>query len=49
MHKPNEFQTDREAILEAIGGEKLIGSGFETEIPDAEFPSREYSGESLER
>jgi hypothetical protein len=49
MHNPNESNIDNDAILEAIGGERLIGSGFETEIPDAGFPSHEYSGERLER
>jgi hypothetical protein len=49
MHNPNEFETDNEPILETIGGEKLTGSGFEAEAPDPEFPSREYSRDSMTR
>jgi len=31
--------------LDAIGGEPLAGSGFETEEPELEFSSAELSGE----
>jgi hypothetical protein len=38
MNNLNEFGIDDHSGVEAIGGELLVGSGFESEIPDTEFP-----------
>jgi hypothetical protein len=32
-------------LVDAIGGEPLTGSGFETEEPELEFSSSELSGD----
>ena len=37
MSNDKEFRTASPRNLDAIGGESLIGSGFEQEIPDNEF------------
>ena len=37
MNKLNEFDIGDHAGIEAIGGEFLAGSGFESEIPDTDF------------
>jgi hypothetical protein len=46
MQNSQDFQRDLAAVsLDAIGGEPLTGSGFETEEPELEFSSAELSGE----
>jgi hypothetical protein len=37
MNKLKEFNGGEQAAVEAIGGEFVAGSGFESEIPDTEF------------
>lgn len=39
MHTLQQFARaeDPEQLIEAIGGERLAGSGFEDEDPEAEF------------
>jgi hypothetical protein len=37
MKNLNEFHAEDQAAVEAVGGEFLAGSGFESEIPDTEF------------
>ena len=37
MNKLNEFDIGEQHAVEAMGGEFLAGSGFESEIPDTEF------------
>ena len=45
MNNLNEFNISNQAAFEAIGGEFLAGSGFESETPDTEFSE---PGDSLE-
>jgi len=47
MNKLKEFDGGQHAAVEAIGGEFLAGSGFESEIPDTEFsePGESPEGE----
>jgi hypothetical protein len=46
MQNPQDFQRDLAAVsLDAVGGESLAGSGFETEEPEVEFASTELGGE----
>jgi hypothetical protein len=46
MQNSQDFQRDLGAVsIEAIGGQPLAGSGFETEEPELEFSSAELSGE----
>ena len=45
MNKLKEFDGGQHAAVEAIGGEFLARSGFESEIPDTEFSE---PGDSLE-
>ena len=41
-----DFQRDLSAVsLDAIGGEPLAGSGFETEEPEPGFSAAELDGE----
>ena len=37
MNNPNDFQSDADPALNALGGETLSGSGFENETPEREF------------
>ena len=37
MHKPISFSNDAAGLLDAVGGDPLAGSGFETEESPAEF------------
>jgi hypothetical protein len=37
MHNPETLEEDVQSRLEAIGGEALVGSGFEDEAPEAGF------------
>lgn len=47
MQNSQDFQRDLAALsLDAIGGEPLTGSGFETEEPELVFSSAELSGEA---
>lgn len=39
MFNPNESETCK--LLDALGAEPLVGSGFEEEIPESEFASEE--------
>ena len=46
MQNPQDFQRDLSAVsLDAIGGEPLTGSGFETEEPEQGFSGAELDGE----
>jgi len=46
MQNSQDVQRDLSSMsLDAIGGEPLAGSGFETEEPELEFSSAELSGE----
>lgn len=46
MQNSQDFQRDLAAVsLDAIGGEPLTGSGFETDEPELEFSSGELGGE----
>ena len=46
MQSSQEFQRDRSAAsLDAIGGETLAESGFETEEPEPGFSAAELDGE----
>ncbi len=41
MHDPTQSQPRITTELDAVGGETLAGSGFETETPEANFVSSE--------
>lgn len=44
MQNPQDFQDDfTGGSLDAIGGEPLVGSGFEAEEPDPNFSSSEQT------
>ncbi len=46
MQNPQEFQRELSAAsIDAVGGEPLAGSGFETEEPDPGFTAAELEGE----
>ena len=46
MQNPLDIQRDTlSASLDAIGGEPLAGSGFETEEPESGFSNTEEVGE----
>ena len=46
MQNSDDFRHDQPAVLiEAIGGEPLAGSGFETEEPEPGFSAAEFEGE----
>ena len=46
MQNTQTFQHDHSAVLlDTIGGERLAGSGFETEEPEPDFSSAELDGE----
>jgi len=46
MQNSQDFQRDLSAAwIDAIGGETLAGSGFETEEPDPGFCAAELGGE----
>ena len=46
MQNSNDFRPDAPAVLiNAIGGEPLFGSGFETEEPEPGFSAAELDGE----
>jgi hypothetical protein len=46
MQNTQTFQHDHAAVLlDTIGGERLAGSGFETEEPEPDFSSAELDGE----
>ncbi len=46
MQSSQDFQRDLSAAsLDAIGGEPLAGSGFETEEPEPGFSAAEPDGE----
>ena len=46
MQNSRDFQRDLSAgWIDAIGGEPLAGSGFETEEPDPGFSAAELGGE----
>lgn len=49
MRKEEKFRTASQPSLDAIGGENLIGSGFEEEMPDSEFASLTTETERGER
>jgi len=49
MSKGKEFTTASASSLDAIGGENLIGSGFEEEIPDMDFARNQPAKEGGER
>jgi len=37
MHNPKDFDQDIHLLLEGVGGEPLVGSGFEEEGPERGF------------
>ena len=41
MQNTNDFDRDVQLSLQLIGGEPLVGSGFEAEQPESEFASGE--------
>jgi hypothetical protein len=45
MNKLNEFDIGDHVAVEAIGGEFLAGSGFESEIPDTDSSGLDDSSE----
>lgn len=46
MQNSQDFQRDLSAVLlDAIGGEPLAGSGFETEEPEPSFSAAEWDRE----
>ena len=46
MQNPRDFQRDlSSASIDALGGEPLGGSGFETEEPEPGFTASESEGE----
>jgi len=46
MRNPQDFQRDLSAAsLDAIGGDPLAGSGFETEEPEPGYSATELDGE----
>lgn len=45
----NNEEFARPSALDDIGGESLLGSGFEEEIPDTEFPPYADALENGER
>jgi hypothetical protein len=46
MQNAQEFQRELSAAsIDAVGGEPLAGSGFETEEPDPGFTGAESEGE----
>jgi hypothetical protein len=46
MQNSHDFQRDLSAVsIDAIGGEPLAGSGFETEEPEPDFSAAELDGE----
>ncbi len=49
MNKSNDFIVDAGLVLDAIGGETLSGSGFETEIPEPEFVSPDFEPQGTGR
>jgi hypothetical protein len=48
MENLKDFRPDPEPLLNAIGGESLAGSGFETEQPDEGFRKEEPAGKAAE-
>jgi hypothetical protein len=49
MRNEETFRTASQQLLDAIGAENLIGSGFEKEIPESEFAPSTPGAESAER
>lgn len=49
MRKEEKFRTASQPSLDAIGGENIIGSGFEEETPEPEFALSTAETESVER
>jgi hypothetical protein len=49
MNNPNEYESNLQMALDAVGGEPLTGSGFESEIPDRDLSLPDDSGESVGR
>ena len=45
MQSSQNFQRDLSESLDAIGGDPLAGSGFETEEPEPGFSAVEFDGE----
>ena len=46
MQNSDDFRHDQPAVLiEAVGGEPLAGSGFETEEPESAFSAAEFDRE----
>jgi hypothetical protein len=46
MQNSYDFQRDPAAVpLDAIGGEMLVASGFETEEPEPGFSAAKFDGE----
>jgi hypothetical protein len=48
MENSRDFRADQEPLLNAIGGESLVGSGFEAEQPDEGFDAEEPAGKAGE-
>ncbi len=49
MRNEEKFRAASQRLLDAIGGENLIGSGFEEEMPEPEFTPATTAAESRER
>ena len=49
MSNLNEFGLGDQATVESLGGEFLAGSGFEREIPDADYGEADDSAEVVRR
>jgi hypothetical protein len=46
MQKLPDSQRDVSALIDAVGGEPLVGSGFETEASEAGFYAAEFEEEA---
>jgi hypothetical protein len=46
MQNSWDLHSEPQALLEEIGGESLVGSGFETEQPDEGFDTEEPAGKA---
>jgi hypothetical protein len=44
MHNLNGFDQDTYSLLEGVGGEPLVGSGFEGEAPEPGFAAPDFIG-----
>ena len=47
MHNPFALDSQMQYTLDDLGGEPLVGSGFENEQTDPDFDSGEVRGEEV--